>query len=307
MSLTPVISEEGPVAGSGVTLYRRSFHPRGQSWARLAIVHGYGDHSGRHVHFMHWLAGRGVACEAVDLRGQGAASGRRGYVRRWEDYLQDVRTLLALPAAAGQEDLPLFVLGHSHGGLIVAAAGIDGPLAQFNVQGCILSAPFFRSRLPAPRKNLLLARLLNPIAPWFGVRTGLLPQWMSSDPAMVCLDQDDPLRCLVATPRWYLGLLRVQRQVMERAERFRLPLLMLIAGADPIADPAAEEQFFQNAGSGDKSRRVYPDHRHEPLREVSRESVFEDVLAWLKARTTAATHPSNPAARSNAADSVPVK
>src|SRR5579864_17301 len=114
-----VVHEVGPFEGPGARLYRRAVRPTEAGWARLAIVHGYGDHSGRYAHFMQWLAERGVECHAVDLRGQGAAAGRRGFVARWEDYLEDVRAFLALPAVRQRPGLPLFVLGHSHGGLIV--------------------------------------------------------------------------------------------------------------------------------------------------------------------------------------------
>jgi lysophospholipase len=63
-----------------VSLYRRSARPTGAAvWAELGILHGYGDHSGRFLHFMRWMAERGVACHALDLRGHGRAGGRRGY------------------------------------------------------------------------------------------------------------------------------------------------------------------------------------------------------------------------------------
>src|SRR5437016_5783680 len=87
-SSAAVRAEDGEIAGAGGTFYRRSAVPEGAAWARVGVVHGYGDHSGRYVHFLRWLAERGVAVHAVDLRGHGLSAGRRGFVARWEEYLE---------------------------------------------------------------------------------------------------------------------------------------------------------------------------------------------------------------------------
>ena len=278
-----IVATEGPLEGPAEALYRRSIEPDGNAVARLAIVHGYGDHCGRFLHFMRWMASRGVACHGVDLRGQGLAQGRRGYVRKWDDYLDDLETFLAsissTPAAA-----PLFVLGHSHGGLVVGAAGESGLLRAAGARGVVLTSPYLRSRMKVPRSKVLLGRLAGLFVPWLPVGTGLQGEWMSSDPAMIEESRTDALCTHVATPRWYLGQLGAQKRVMENAAEFKLPLLVLGAGADPIADTSAAEEFTARAGSSDKACRVYPGLLHEILREKTREAVFEDILHWLRAR-----------------------
>src|SRR5438270_13915780 len=110
---------ESSIAGAEIELHRRSFVPPAP-WATVAFVHGYGDHAGRHAHFLRWLAERGVACHAVDLRGHGRSGGRRGFVRRWQEYLDDVGALLN--GIAKDATGPTFLIGHSHGGLVAAAA-----------------------------------------------------------------------------------------------------------------------------------------------------------------------------------------
>src|SRR2546421_11543074 len=115
---------ESTFSSTGVTLFRRSVTPASPI-ASLGIVHGYGDHSGRFLHFMRWMAERGVACNGFDLRGQGKSTGRHGFVRQWTDYVADFRAFLSLDEMNAQ---PRFILGHSHGGLILAAAGIQGLL-----------------------------------------------------------------------------------------------------------------------------------------------------------------------------------
>src|SRR5881227_2275657 len=115
-----MIESESTFPSTGVTLFRRSIIPTDPK-ATLGIIHGYGDHSGRFLHFMRWMAERGVACHGFDLRGQGKSTGRHGFVRQWTDYLNDLRAFLFLDEMQRQ---PRFILGHSHGGLILAAVAV---------------------------------------------------------------------------------------------------------------------------------------------------------------------------------------
>ncbi len=277
-------------ASAGVTLHRIAVRPRDAvaTRARLAIVHGYGDHAGRYVELMSWLATRGVECHAVDLRGHGKSSGRRGYVRRWDEYLDDLRAFLELPGLRhAPASPPLFVLGHSHGGLVVAVAGERTLFDDHHVAGCVLSAPYFINALAVPWHKQLGAHVGNVLCPWMPVRSGVKTGMTTSDPAMLEDSRNDPLLLRCATPRWYLATRRVQAEVMARAAEFTLPLLVLQGDADPIADPRGAAGFHERAGSPDKSIITYPGFLHEPLREAGRVGVFADVFGWVSSRAGA--------------------
>jgi lysophospholipase len=276
-----LIETEGPFDGAGVRLYHRFVAPPKDVIARLAIVHGYGDHGGRYLHFMRWMAERGIACDAVDLRGQGRAEGRRGFVRRWEDYLDDLNAFLSLLHAEKQSGPPLFLLAHSHGALIAAVAGKSGRLTDHNVRGVIMTSPYLRNRMVVPRRKVLLGRAVCLIVPWIPIAHGMENGWMTSDPAMLADSAADPFMTSVATPRWYLGHLRVQRRILARASEFQLPLLVLAAGDEKIADPVISEEFVRLVGSADKTFRLIPNMRHELLREIGREKLFGEIHSWI--------------------------
>ena len=270
----------------GTRLYRRSSFPRDSiSWARLVILHGYGDHSGRYAEFMRWMAARGVACHAIDFRGHGRAGGRHAYVNRWEDYLDDLRAFLALPqvgpSPAAPESTAPFLLGHSHGGLIVAAAVIDGVISP---AGCVLSSPYLRGAMPVNAFWRAVAFAGDCVMPWAQVRSGLEAEMMSHDPAMIDDSRHDPLLLHCATPRWYRRTLVVQRRVMREAPRFRVPLLCIAAGADVVADSSAAQSFADAAGSADKTFTLVAKRKHELLREVGREQTFQTILCWIRER-----------------------
>jgi alpha-beta hydrolase superfamily lysophospholipase len=286
------IQEEGTFtspAAPGVTYHRITVRPAvAPVLARLAFVHGYGDHAGRYVEPMTWLASRGVACYGVDLRGHGRSSGRRAYVRRWDEFLDDVDAFLAeLDRRDERDRSPLFVLGHSHGGLVAAVAGLRGRLTSHNVAGVILSAPYLVNAFRVPVHKSILARVANVCWPCLRIRSGIRPELTSSDPAMIEESQNDPLLLRCATPRWYLGHRRAQKEALGHADRFTLPLLVLQGDADTIADPRGASAFHDQAGSRDKTLITYPGFRHEPLRETGREQVYRDVLAWVARRAGA--------------------
>ena len=291
--LSSVRTEERVFDGSarGVRLHRRSVQPgAGQPvWARLGVLHGYGEHSGRHLPVMRWLAARGVACHAIDFRGHGLASGRRGYVTRWGEFADDLAAFLRelpVPDEHVSPAPPLFLLGQSHGGLVLAASVVrdrlpaDGP----PVAGSILSAPYFGSLLKVSRGQLFMAQVADRVLPWLPVRTHFQADWLFDDAPLRAEDAADTLSNQIATPRWYLSTRIAQADVLARAANFRLPLLLLTGEDDPVADPAAALRFFEAAGSGDKTWRAYPGLRHEPLRDARREAVFEDLLRWLRER-----------------------
>jgi len=259
--------------------------PAGPATARLLIVHGYGEHAGRYVHFMKWLAERGIASEAIDLRGHGRSPGRRGFVVRWDEYLEDIQAFLDRDRLESDSTkIPLFVMGHSHGGLIVAIAGESDIFQKRGVSGCVVASPYLATRLVTPWHNRFIGRIANRFIPYLRVPTGLRPQWLTDDESMSREDIADPLMNRIATPRWYFTMLGMQSQAIDNAPAFTLPMLCIIGSGDVIADPATAAEFFRRAGSKDKSHYVYPTTAHELFREKAREIVFTDVFRWINAR-----------------------
>jgi alpha-beta hydrolase superfamily lysophospholipase len=193
---------------------------------------------------------------------------------------------LAIEELATNGAPPLFVLGHSHGGLVAAAAAQRG-LLDGRCRGVILSAPYLQLKMPVPLRRRLLAAVLNRLAPSLALRSGVRGPMLTHDQAMLAADAVDPHRSGAATARWFTTATRAQTEVRATADRFTLPLLLLLPGEDTVADAAAAEQWFARVGSADKTVRHYPDHRHELLREVGREAIFGGVLAWMRERAQA--------------------
>jgi alpha-beta hydrolase superfamily lysophospholipase len=203
-------------------------------------------------------------------------------VGRWDDYLGDLAAFMGEDALRSPgADRPLFLIGHSHGGLVVTLAVVRKVV---EARGVVLSAPYFGNRVPIPAWKSRAARALSPVAPSLRLDNGLKHEWMSRDQEMVTESRHDPLICKTATPRWFLGCGEAQREALRRASEFRLPLLLLQGEQDPVSDPATSVQFAESVSSEDRTVKRYPEMLHELFREQGREQVYEDVLEWMRER-----------------------
>jgi lysophospholipase len=278
-----ISSTEKFISGGAGRLFYRSVVPSGPAWARVGLLHGYGDHCSRYLHFFKWLAERGVASHAIDFRGHGRSDGKRGWVARWDEFLDDADALMGEAGMKKGGGPPVFMLGHSHGALVLAMAGLRG---LNGVAGTIFTCPYFKSGVRVPWYKMMLGRLANRCLPSIPIRSGLKPEWLCRDEELVEDSRRDPFGHHVATPRWFWTMQQAQREAMERAGEYKLPMLMLVGKGDCIAVPEVAEKFFERAGSLQKKILAYPQMLHEVLREKEREEVFGEIISWMRGRTS---------------------
>jgi alpha-beta hydrolase superfamily lysophospholipase len=216
----------------------------------------------------------------VDLRGHGQSDGRRWHVDAFADNLADLDAFVAKLSQDGVARDRLFVVAHSHGALV---ASLWGTTRGRHVAGFVLSSPYFRLAIKPPALKVLAARLVGRAVPWLPVDAGLDLADLTSDEELQRWTERDPLYCRKTTPRWFDESLRAQGEVLRRAPEFEAPLLVLVGGADRIADPAAARLFVERAASKDKRIVVYDGFRHEIYNEVRRAEPIGEAVAWLAA------------------------
>jgi len=262
-------------ARDGTALLTRSWPQAGEPWATLLVIHGLGEHSGRHEASAGRFAAAGIATASYDHRGSGASAGRRADVERWASFLDDIEDRRA---ASRRPGLPAAIYGHSLGGLMLADYLLDDrPLPDV----AILSAPALGARVnPALRRALpLLAAVLPRVAidnPWDGAA-------LSRDPAIGAAVAVDPLCESRTSFRLGNGLFGAMDRVRSRlAQRggFPLPVLLVHGGADPLV-PTETSAFAGTYPSVE--RRVYPDVRHELHHDpVDGTRIVDEMADWLR-------------------------
>ncbi|MGC8634822.1 MAG: lysophospholipase [Candidatus Limnocylindrales bacterium] len=267
-------SETGTVvARDGVVLRTRHWAPDGEGWARLLLVHGIAEHSGRHERTGARFAGAGIDAWAFDLRGFGGSGGPRAFVRRWDDYLDDVADRLA----GLRDGRPLVLMGHSMGGLIALTYAESARPAPDLL---VLSSPAMSAGVPAPVR--LLAPLLGRVTPMLRLSNNLRAEQLCADPAVGEAYFADPLVVPRSTARLGAELFAAIQRSHRDLGRLHVPTFVTVGSADTIVPPAGSEPL---GALPNVERRVYPGMRHETFNEPQGEQVVADILAWLRRQT----------------------
>jgi len=248
--------------------------------AIVVVAHGYAEHSGRYLHVAEHLAAQGIATFALDQRGHGHSEGERALVGRLADCVGDLAQFIA-QIRAEHPDSPVFLLGHSMGGVVALQYALIYPQS---VDGLITSGAFLLSAVPAPPWLRIALRLLSWVAPRLPVQP-LNAALLSRDPAVVSAYDDDPMVYRGKVKARMLDvLLSAGPLVLAQAERLTLPLLILHGGDDQIAAPEGSRRLHALAGASDKTVRLYKDCYHELFNEPEQQRVLGDVTAWLRER-----------------------
>ena len=248
----------------------------------LVIVHGLAEHSGRYDHVGRHFSGRGWAVYAFDARAHGRSPGPKVHVGDFAEFLEDVRSMVAF-ARERHAGLPLFLLGHSQGGLVALLYALQHPQG---LAGVVVTSPLLDAH-PSLRPSKafgLTLRFLQRVAPRLRLPSGVDPRTISRDPEVVRAYVQDPLVSRRVSPAWYAALRRAQAELRDGAGRLAVPTLALASPDDRLVDPAAIRRFVADAPAGRVEASWWPGLSHELLNEPEREEVLATIDAWLNAR-----------------------
>jgi alpha-beta hydrolase superfamily lysophospholipase len=276
-------SDESTMDGQrGVTLHTTvwSPDPTAAVIADVVLIHGLGEHSGRYLPVAESLCDAGIRVSTMDLRGHGRSTGvRRGDVDDFDLLVDDVAALVARTRSAGR---PLFLYGHSMGGLAVLryAERRDDELAGVVIASAAL--------VPAESIPAALVKVVNGLGRAVpGLRTIQLEgDAISRDPDVRADYDSDPLnfrgKISAGTAR-QLNL--AMTAGMAEADRVSCPVLIIHGGADRLTASRGSETLAGSLASDDVTLRIWPDAFHELHHEPEREEVLSTVVEWITERS----------------------
>lgn len=264
-------------SSDGTRLFFRR-HAAASPQARVLVIHGFAEHSGRYLELLDALADAGFDALAFDLRGHGRSEGLRAHVRHFEDYLEDTRAAFA--ALTEGTDGTALVFGHSMGGLIATHFAASEPR---RCRALALSGPMFARALAVNPVKLLAAHVLGRLLPVFSMPSGITGAHLTSDPDEIARHDADPLILHQARAGWFVALEGAMAAAPAAVARLTMPLYLMHGEADPLTAFDASRALFPSAPSTDKTFVPRPGMRHETLHEVGREAVRANLVAWLAA------------------------
>jgi acylglycerol lipase len=270
--------EETIKSAGDLDIFVRSWQPGGTARAVVVLCHGFNSHSAYFIRTGEAFAARGIAAYALDLRGRGRSDGERYYIDSVSEYVQNVATAVTL-AKSRHAGLPIFLLGHSAGGVVSC---LYTRMHQEALAGFICES--FAFQIPAPDFAIAALKGLSHLAPHAHVLR-LKNEDFSRDPAVVQAMNDDPLIAHETQPtRTVAELARADERLRNEFPQITLPLLILHGTADKATRPSGSQTFYDTAGSKDKTLKLYEGHYHDLLNDVGQDEVFADIAQWIDAR-----------------------
>ena len=278
--------------------------------ATLLVVHGMSEHSGRYADFAQFLADKGIAVATYDQLGHGktvkSASelGFFGEEHPVQSLLKDV-IVMADSLKAKHPEVPHFIMGHSMGSFIVrtvmkhhaqdfAGAILMGSADADPLTKVMLPINKLLAKVAPKRPNTVFAKAMNKI---FNSKLDNRISssdfaWLSENQASIDAYEADPLAGFNFTNNGYMTLFNLMESALNKnwantiAKDF--PMLFISGKNDPIGNMGKGIDKIVNRlneqGFTAVEVKLYPHMRHEPLHELEKQLVYQDILEWLNSQ-----------------------
>jgi alpha-beta hydrolase superfamily lysophospholipase len=275
------MNESSFETADGLNIFTRSWKPEGTPRAVIALVHGFNAHSGYMTWAAEQFAAHGLAAYALDLRGRGKSSGERFFVKEFSDYVGDVGGLVEI-ARSAHPGLPVYVLGHSAGGVISSSYVFEH---QDIIAGLVCES--FALDVGLPDAAALLIKGISHLAPHLHIYT-LKNEVFSRDPAVVAAMNADPLIANESQPaETSAEMIKGSERLKANMPKYRVPILIIHGTDDKATRYQGSQYFYNHAGSKDKTLKLYQGHYHDLLSDVGKEDVMADIQNCLDDRIPA--------------------
>jgi alpha-beta hydrolase superfamily lysophospholipase len=261
-------------------MFSRSWAPEETPKAVVCFVHGLGDHSGRYLNIGKAFTEAGFFLTAFDLRGHGKSGGQRGHFPSLDAAMDDIHQHIR-QASEKFPGLPVFLYGHSLGGLLVLNYAT---YHKHTLSGVIVTGAGLRSPVLEQKAKIALAKVLGGLLPTMAIPTGLDQNSLSRNPEVVRGYREDPLvhdRATLSTTV-HIGIFAVER-VFAHAADFNTPLLLMHGAADRLTYPHGSQEFAALVPEN-CTVKLWDGLYHEIHNEPEQNEVFAFMIDWMNSQ-----------------------
>ena len=296
----------------GMTIYCRKWLPNeyGTIKGAIQISHGMAEHIKRYDEFAKYLVSEGFIVYGNDHRGHGKTAGSLdnvGYFADkdgWNKVVDDMYTLTRI-IKDENENLPIFIIGHSMGsfltrtyienygdevnGVILSGTGGD-PGFIGNIGILIAKSEIKKVGKKGKSKKLNNLSFGNYNKSFKPTRTEF--DWLSRDTSVVDKYMEDPYCGSIFSAGFYYDMLTGLKELNKRENidkiQKNLPVVFLSGDKDPVGNNTKgvlkAYKGYKDAGIVDVSYKFYSGARHEILNEINKEEVYSDILSWINSK-----------------------
>ncbi len=245
--------------------------------ATIIIVHGFGEHQGRYLHVCRHFVDNGFQVVTYDQRGHGTTPGKRGHFSDYNLLLNDLQCLIdmIIDKFSGNK---IFLYGHSFGGNLVGNYLLKSDITNLN--GAVITSPWFKLAFEPPLLKLLLAKLAKRIAPSFSEPNGLDANDLSHDMEVVSAYQNDDLVHDKISASAFSQIYEAGQWALEQKMDIDLPILLVHGDNDKITSCEASKQFAA-LHKNNCTLKIWPGLKHETHNELNKEEVIRYSIEWI--------------------------
>jgi alpha-beta hydrolase superfamily lysophospholipase len=246
----------------------------------MIVTHGLGEHSECYQRLVEGIAPLEFSVYAWDLRGHGRSEGKRGVSRDFFDFCKDLESFIRF-VKKKEPELPVFQIGHSMGGLVVANALLKG--IGSDLRGTIFSSPLFEVGLEVPKLKEMAGNVVSKWLPDLTLNNQIEYAQLSRDESVIDEYEKDHLRHDKVSTKLFSDMLESIKFALDHAVQIQVATLIQQAGHDTVVGVNGTRTFFSKLSSEDKTFLLYEGYLHEIYNDLGRERVYSDLMNWVNA------------------------
>jgi acylglycerol lipase len=265
--------------------------PEKDTVAVLCWHHGLQEHVNRYLggEFELWAERYGIAVYSYDMVGHGQSGGRRGYIDSFSQVVDDFVSLAESARSVSEippnrKSIPIFLGGHSLGGLVAAMAVLRNQSAY---AGLLLSSPAINVEwTPLLRVQAAIGGLLAAMVPKARIVPAVKPEAMNKDPKKVEEYLNDPLNCpQPVAARTANETLLAFKELDRRKSELWIPVYAHHGTADACTSFPATRAFMEGLVEvNDKTFIPVDGGYHEVLFEERGAEIANGMGEWMVKR-----------------------
>lgn len=255
-----------------------------QPRAVCLIIHGLMDHGGSYLLPALFFKKHSLATVAYDQHGHDRK--RKAHCPRFEVLLDDLDLMIGW-VKENYMGLPIIIMGHSMGGLIITHYGLwrleEDPL----IKGFVVSSPYYMNAVKVPWILQKLAVALSTILPKMTAPIEDIFPYVTRDQEIYNRHREDirdQIKADKVSVRLGNELLRAQSLIPDKISEWSHPLLAINAGDDKIADVKVARQLLEQINPALVTELFYPENFHENFNEPNRDEIFKKIVEWTLPR-----------------------
>lgn len=253
-----------------------------QPRAVVLAIHGGMAHGGDYVTPALALRPHGIATVSFDMHGHDGK--KRVDIPAFDTFLDDMARMLQWTQER-YPGLPIFVMGHSMGGLIATHLALGRFQSDSSIRGFILSSPYYVNAVKVPKVMLALSGVLAALFPTAKVPMEAVTEVLTHDATITArhyADEKDQIRASEASFRFATALLGAQAALGGNLSGIRHPVFAVVAGDDKLANPQASQTMLATIDPALLEFHYYPKNFHENFNELNRDTIFANILTWMR-------------------------